>query len=259
MWAKEFCQNRRDNLCLTWLSLWFAGVVLLGVWSGPASSRSVTQTSEDGVCQAAALLASQETGVPLNVLLAITLSETGRKKAGRFLPWPWTVNMEGKGSWFKNRADALAYVSTNFKTGARSFDIGCFQINFKWHGKAFSSIDQMFSPDLNALYAAKYLYSLYNEMGNWKDAAGAYHSRSFTKAKQYAERFSRILLTLDGPLARQKIQQTSVSSKEKIHKRNHYPLLKTSSNSTFTNGSLVSFATNDVPRSLIQTPPGRLF
>ena len=47
--------------------------------------------------------------------------------------------MEGKGKWFQTRDEALSYVFKHFKRGARSFDVGCFQINFKWHGQAFPS------------------------------------------------------------------------------------------------------------------------
>ncbi|NOX41169.1 MAG: lytic transglycosylase domain-containing protein [Alphaproteobacteria bacterium] len=241
------------------MSLWFAAVVFFGAWPFAANSSVKIQTSEGGICQAAAQRASQETGVPLDVLLAITLSETGRKEAGRFLPWPWTVNMEGKGRWFENQKDALAYVNANFKIGARSFDVGCFQINFKWHGKAFSSIDRMFDPDSNALYAAKYLRSLYYEKGNWKEAAGAYHSRTSKNAAQYANRFSRILLALNGPLAGQESTKSSVRPRKVVPKSNQYPLLKSGVNSTFTNGSLVSLVASDTQKSLIKKPPGRLF
>ncbi len=259
MWAKEFCRKLRDDRHLSWLSFWLAVVVFFGVWPFPANSSAKIETSGEGVCQVAAQRASQATGVPLNVLLAITLSETGRKESGRFLPWPWTVNMEGKGRWFENQKDALAYVNANFKIGARSFDIGCFQINFKWHGKAFSSIERMFNPDLNALYAAKYLRSLYYEKGNWKEAAGAYHSRTSKNATRYARRFSRILLALSGPPALLETTRERVSSRKRVPKRNQYPLLKSGPTFTSSNGSLVSFAANNVRKSLIQKSTGRLF
>ena len=33
-----------------------------------------------------------------------------------------------------------------FVDGQPSFDVGCFQLNYKWHGEHFASIDQMFEP-----------------------------------------------------------------------------------------------------------------
>ena len=143
------------------------------------------------ICDSAAHYAAQQTGVPVSVLQAITRTETGRKKAGQFTPWPWTVNMEGKGVWFETLDEARAYVFSNFKRGARSFDVGCFQINYKWHHRAFSSIDEMFDPAANALYAARFLKSLHAEHGNWSDAAGSYHSRTPKHANRYKTVFEK--------------------------------------------------------------------
>lgn len=79
------------------------------------------------LCEAAAQVAAERTGVPVTVLSAISLTETGRRIGARTRPWPWTVNMEGKGKWFDSRAEALDYVRRNHARGARSYDVGCFQ------------------------------------------------------------------------------------------------------------------------------------
>ncbi len=141
------------------------------------------------ICEQAAQTVSRESGVPLSVLMAISLNETGKKTNGTFRPWPWTVNMEGKGHWFDTLDEARAFVFKNYKRGARSFDIGCFQVNYKWHGQAFRSIDEMFDPMANARYAARFLSALHEEKGNWEAAAGAYHSRTRKYADRYAARF----------------------------------------------------------------------
>ena len=73
-------------------------------------------------------------GVPQDVLHAISLTETGRAQGGRLRPWPWAINREGKGFWFKNRDEALAFAKASLAEGRRSFDVGCFQINYHWHG-----------------------------------------------------------------------------------------------------------------------------
>ncbi len=168
---------------------------LMGL-SGKAARATPLGPSASAICERAALVASQRTGVPLEVLRAITLTETGRRGKGGFAPWPWTVNMEGKGIWFDSRAEALAYVKQQYARGARSFDVGCFQINYKWHGKAFGSIEEMFDPLLNAEYAGRHLSDLYREKGNWIDAAGAYHSRTPKFANRYKKRFAALL---EGP------------------------------------------------------------
>ncbi|MCZ4352892.1 transglycosylase SLT domain-containing protein [Roseovarius aestuarii] len=144
------------------------------------------------VCDKAAAEASQSTGVPVSVLRALTRIETGRTRSGHLQPWPWTVNMEGVGKWFATRAEAQKYAKQYYKSGARSFDVGCFQINYRWHGNQFASIDEMFDPFLNARYAAKFLKNLYKETGDWTAAAGAYHSRTPKYASRYTTLFVRM-------------------------------------------------------------------
>ena len=159
-----------------------------------------TQTSANSTanrCDVAALSVAADASIPPDVLLALTRVETGRNSDGKFDPWPWTVNMEGKGYWFETRAKAVDFVTRSYAAGARSFDVGCFQINHRWHGQAFSSFDQMFEPSFNADYAAKFLNSLYEEGGSWSWAAGDYHSRTTTLATKYRTRFDRILANLD--------------------------------------------------------------
>lgn len=150
-----------------------------------------------GICDQAAYRAAQAEGIPLEVLRAITRVETGRVRDGRLAPWPWAVNVEGQGYWFGSEAEAKAHVFNIFHAGTRSFDVGCFQINYRWHGKAFRSIDAMFDPDENAGYAARFLKQLYTELGSWPAAAGAYHSRTPDLAKAYSGRFQTVLAQLD--------------------------------------------------------------
>lgn len=166
------------------------------VFSQQAHSRTVSETS--AFCDQAGQIAAQQSGVPLNVLRAITLTETGKKIDGKHRPWPWTVNMEGVGKWFATREEALAYVMEHYNRGARSFDVGCFQINYRWHGNAFASIEDMFDPRLNAIYAGQFLRRLYSETKSWSKSAGAYHSRTPKYATKYSARFDRILARMQG-------------------------------------------------------------
>lgn len=161
-----------------------------------ASAGSAAETAL--LCDRAARIAAKSQNVPYDVLQAISRAETGRTTEGRLEPWPWTVNMEGAGKWFASEDEARAYVFQHFKRGARSFDVGCFQINYKWHGAAFRSIDDMFDPVLNADYAAKFLLDLFHEFGSWSEAAGAYHSRTQLRARTYAARFDKIRATTAG-------------------------------------------------------------
>ncbi|SIT80577.1 transglycosylase SLT domain-containing protein [Pontibaca methylaminivorans] len=179
-------------------------VALLVLPAAPASAAPAASRPSmvAAVCDKVAHRASRAHGVPLDVMRAITRAETGRMRGGELEPWPWTVNMEGTGHWFETRDAARAFVFARFKAGARSFDVGCFQINYRWHGDAFRSIDEMFDPELNARYAAKFLMELYRELGDWSAAAGAYHSRTPSHARSYTARFARIRSTMGAAGAR---------------------------------------------------------
>jgi hypothetical protein len=157
-----------------------------------ASPVSIVSNNYSELCDEVALVAAKKNGIPIEVLMAITRIETGRTVDGHVGPWPWTVNIEGSGVWFKSKAEALDFVFKYFMVGTRSFDVGCFQINYRWHGFKFSSIEDMFDPILNAQYAAALLKSLYVETGSWSKAAGAFHSRTAVHADRYIVRFDAI-------------------------------------------------------------------
>ena len=183
------------RLCLPRLM----ALLFAAIWGPAAYANVATQDPAlANICYRAIDRASTQMNVPADVMLAITLTETGRKMKGDYRPWPWTVNMEGKGFWFDTRAEALAYVKRRHAEGARSFDVGCFQINYKWHGQNFRSIEDMFDPQLNANYAAKFLGDLFRETGSWTRAAGAYHSRTPEYANRYATRFDRYRARIAG-------------------------------------------------------------
>lgn len=201
-------------------------VVLVGGFylalSTSTNATPINSTKIDSVCDAAARDAAEETGVPLDVLMAITRTETGRTINGTTQPWPWTVNMEGRGDWFDTKAEALSYVFDHFKSGARSFDIGCFQINYRWHGSYFASIEEMFNPLSNARYAASFLRTLFDESGNWTVAAGAFHSRTAVHADRYMVRFGSMLAEVDLQDIAESAQR-SPSSRD--HRINNFPLI----------------------------------
>ncbi|MBL3703976.1 transglycosylase SLT domain-containing protein [Sulfitobacter sp. BDSS02] len=185
-------QIRQARLAFPSLLLLGLGWAVLGITSVSAA------IPPDRICDQAAAIAARAHQVPLDVMQAITRTETGRGGKDGLHPWPWTVNMEGAGRWFDNREQARAFAYKHFDRGARSFDVGCFQINYKWHGTAFRTIDEMFDPVLNAKYAARFLKELFSEYGDWTKAAGAYHSRTPHYARIYEARFKRIRAGISG-------------------------------------------------------------
>lgn len=213
------------------------------------------------ICQRAAAIAAERSGVPVQVLRAISLTETGRRRDGRLAPWPWTVNMEGKGVWFDTRAEAEAYVEKNHARGARSYDVGCFQVNYRWHGQHFTSNLAMFDPVDNAMYAARFLSDLYAELGDWSRAAGAYHSRTPVFATKYRRRFDQILAGLDpnwippeGPVLAEAVEEVEEEPPRRV------PLFDPTSPVVTGPAPLGSLATALISREpLLRAPPGPLY
>jgi hypothetical protein len=170
--------------------------LLTAVLLGLLSARPAVADPAD-LCDRAAAEAARATGVPLSVLQAIALTETGRNRGGGLRPWPWASNAAGAGRWYDSRAAAEADMRELIAGGQRSIDIGCFQINLRWHGHAFPGPEAMFDPMANALYAARFLSGLAAELGSWEAAAGAYHSRTPDLAARYTARFREHLAALD--------------------------------------------------------------
>jgi hypothetical protein len=137
------------------------------------------------LCRDAAAKAAKKTGVPYDVLVAITTVETGRNDQ----PWPWTVNFGGDGRWYDSAAEAALSVDQALRDGATNIDIGCFQLNYRWHASAFGSLDDMLDPEQNASYAAEFLSQHYAKTGDWALAAAAYHSGTPEFAEAYQSKF----------------------------------------------------------------------
>lgn len=154
--------------------------------AAPASGTFAPDQST--LCTDAAKRAAARTGVPEELLLAIALAESGRKRDGHLRPWPWALNVAGRGYWPESRDAARHHLRRALAGAPGHVDIGCFQINLHWHGDAFAGPEAMLDPDANALHAARFLARLHAETGDWETAAGLYHSRSPGRAAAYRAR-----------------------------------------------------------------------
>lgn len=127
--------------------------------------------------------------IPQDTLYSISLRETqkahSKHKIGITWPWTVTVNPSGKGYHFKTKTEAIKFAKEQLKIGKKSIDVGCMQINLKYHPDAFDSVEQALSPQNNVAYGAKFLKEKYKQHGDWQKAIGAYHSSSSDKASIY--------------------------------------------------------------------------
>ncbi len=127
--------------------------------------------------------------LPARLLGAIAEVESGRlDDRGNVRPWPWTINAEGSGQFFASKQQAIDAVRTLQLRGVRSIDVGCMQVNLMHHPSAFASLDEAFDPTANALYAARFLNTLYGMSQSWLQAAAAYHSQTPAIGESYRQR-----------------------------------------------------------------------
>ncbi|MCV3269877.1 transglycosylase SLT domain-containing protein [Roseobacter sinensis] len=207
---------RQNTLLVSFAAMASTALACTLLFAAPARANT------PNICDRAAAVVSQETGVPFSILKAISRTETGRTRNGVFEPWPWATNTGGTGRWFETKSAAVQHAQSRLNQGLTNVDIGCFQLNYRWHGHAFSSLEHMFEPIENARYAAAFLTELYDEKGEWMRAVGAYHSRTQEHANRYKRRFSEIHASLgDDPVGH------TTGSVSRI-RENRFPLLQRS-------------------------------
>ena len=116
-------------------------------------------------------LAAQKHGVPLGMLYAVGLTETGRGKSLQ----PYALNIDGRATYADERRGPRP-VQEAAAAGAKLIDIGCMQINHHYHARHFASAEQMLDPAANVDYAARFLKELKAREGNWTMAVARYHA-----------------------------------------------------------------------------------
>ncbi|MGO9135159.1 MAG: transglycosylase SLT domain-containing protein [Methylovirgula sp.] len=140
------------------------------------SSRSLAAPSaapdDSLVCEREMMRASQKYGVPLGVLYAVALTETGRRGSLH----PYALNIEGPSYFPATLQAAMQQFEAARRSGAKLIDIGCMQINHHFHGMHFRSVADMFDPQENVDYAAQFLKDLRVKEGSWTLAAARYHA-----------------------------------------------------------------------------------
>lgn len=144
-------------------------------------------TEPGSSCLDAATAAERAWTLPPDLIGAIGRVESGRidRATSRLIPWPWTVNADGHGSYFDSLAEAVGYVRALQSRGVRIIDVGCFQIDLFYHPAAFASLEQAFDPAANANYAARFLTVLRSQTGSWPAAIAGYHSGATMEGTAY--------------------------------------------------------------------------
>ncbi|MAY62524.1 MAG: lytic transglycosylase [Rhizobiales bacterium] len=135
-------------------------------------SEAAAAPSTSGVCEAQILKAARKWGVPPGILHSVGLTETGRKGA----LYPFALNIEGRTVFADSLSGALREFERARGEGRSLIDLGCMQINYRYHGEAFASPAQMLDPEKNVEYAARFLSDLHARHQTWTMAVARYHA-----------------------------------------------------------------------------------
>lgn len=148
-------------------------------------------------CEGLAAQAAARHGLPEGLLSAIARTESGRAQGKSGIrAWPWTSNVRGKAYYYDSKKDALDHMRQLVERGVLEFDVGCMQINYRWHAENFDDLAQMIDPMENTDYAARYLSELRSETGDWDRATRYYHSRDPGRGAAYLGRVRKALARL---------------------------------------------------------------
>lgn len=133
-------------------------------------------------CDLKALISSfeQQYNIPQGLLHSIAQVESQVN--------PYAINVEGRAIISSSKVAALKTIERHRSLGVTNIDIGVMQINYRWHGKEFRSVEEMLEVNNNIEYAAKLLTSLYKEHGSWHKATRLYHSATPKYHKQYSKK-----------------------------------------------------------------------
>ena len=157
----------------------------LGVLPIVAAAASISDARAAGappqnICEREMIAAANEQAVPLAVLYAVALTETGQRGALN----AYAMNVEGRPVFSADLREALERFATAKRAGARLIDIGCMQVNHHFHGAKFASVEAMFDPRLNVGYAAQ----VSEDAARAAKAAGRRRSRAITRGRTMRRR-----------------------------------------------------------------------
>lgn len=124
------------------------------------------------LCEREMAQAARKYGVPLGILFAVGLTETG---IGGNLS-AYALNLEGENVYSLDREQAIERFKAARASGKKLIDIGCMQLNWYYHGERFASVEEMFDPHKNVDYAAHFLKELKESEKDWTLAVARYNA-----------------------------------------------------------------------------------
>lgn len=142
--------------------------------SAPAKLSAKTSVNPDpqGICERELARAAAKYEIPLQILYAVALTESGTGKGLQ----PLMLHIEGKDHIPATLPEALTLFRAANERGVKLIDIGCMQVNWYWHREEFNSLEEIFDPRLNVEQGARFLQVLRKRHGSWTMAAARYNA-----------------------------------------------------------------------------------
>lgn len=175
--------------CLATMPAAAAPGAIGGSWVTPGAAGPA---ADSAVCAREIMRQAPGSGVEAAMALSVGLTESGRKLEDGIVIWPWTVNAEGEGRRFDSKQAAVDWVRQALAGGMRSIDVGCMQVNLRWHPDAFETLETAFDPKANVAYALGYLGDLSKQYGA-RLGIGRYHSATAEYQDRYLARIDHNL------------------------------------------------------------------
>jgi hypothetical protein len=164
------------------------------------TSLSAMTYADDAVPSAYRLVAA-EYDIPVGLLYAIALAESGKtiEAINHRRPWPWTLNIAGHGVYFRTRMEAWRALDQALRAGQDSVDIGLMQINWHFHRQRLGNSWLALEPNHNLTVGADILRDCYKRRRDWWASIGCYHAPSDShRARQYRNRVAAQWCGLSG-------------------------------------------------------------
>ncbi len=160
---------------------------ILGQATAHAAPANDHNADDAFLCVHATSRYEKEFGIPKHLLQAISITESGKwhKNLRRIMPWPWTVSLSGKAHYFSSSQETANFIKKMIRAGHDNIDVGCNQINVRYHRNNFDKVEHMVDPQMNTAYAAAFLKKKYDEKYNWNHAVSHYHSATAHLGSKY--------------------------------------------------------------------------
>lgn len=87
----------------------------------------------------------------LDTLLVVKIitHESKSYYKGKAQPWPWTLNIDGRGFYYRTFKEALFAAKKAYKNKVKKLGIGLGQIEWKYHKTRFNDLSEALNPKKN--------------------------------------------------------------------------------------------------------------